>query len=60
MGVTDTAPPAWPALPLAAVIVGTMLERGLGDAVLAGVAVTLSVLSGCAAVDAILRTDWHL
>ena len=46
-----------PILPLVAVIVGTVLKRGLDDRLRAVAAIALSVLSGCASVEAILRTD---
>jgi uncharacterized membrane protein len=46
-----------PILPLVAFIVAAALKRGLIDRLSAASAVLLAVLSGCASVEAIVRTD---
>lgn len=47
-----------PVLPLIAIALGSLSDRGLGDRATAALAIASSVVSGCASVEAILRTDW--
>jgi hypothetical protein len=46
-----------PILPLVAIIAAAVLKRGLTDRLRAALAVIFAVLSGCASLEAILRTD---
>ena len=46
-----------PILPLVAIIAAVMLNRGLRDRFCAALAMILAVSSGCASVEAVLRTD---
>jgi uncharacterized membrane protein len=48
-----------PALPLVAIAVAAILNRGLGDVVRAAMVLVLSLLSGVGSLDAILRKDWN-
>jgi uncharacterized membrane protein len=47
-----------PILPLVAIALGSLAGRGLDERVTAALAIASSVVSGCASVEAILRTDW--
>ena len=47
-----------PILPLVAIIVAAVVNRGPSERMSAAMAVILAVLSGCASVEAILRADW--
>jgi uncharacterized membrane protein len=47
-----------PILPLIAIVLGLLAGRGLGEPATAAFALASSVLSGCASVEAHLRTDW--
>jgi uncharacterized membrane protein len=47
-----------PILPLVAIMLGSFAGRGFGERATATLAMASSVLSGCASVEAILRTDW--
>jgi uncharacterized membrane protein len=47
-----------PILPLVAIAVASLANRGFDERVSAALAIVSSVLSGCASVEAILRTDW--
>ncbi len=47
-----------PILPLVAIMVAAVVNRGPSERMSAAMAVILAVLSGCASVEAILRVDW--
>ena len=47
-----------PILPLVAITLGSLASRGFDERAAAALAIASSVLSGCASVEAILRTDW--
>jgi uncharacterized membrane protein len=47
-----------PILSLVAIALGALAGRGLDERVTAALAIASSVVSGCASVEAILRTDW--
>jgi uncharacterized membrane protein len=47
-----------PILPLVAIVVGSLTGRGFDDRAGAALAATSALVSGCASVEAILRTDW--
>jgi uncharacterized membrane protein len=47
-----------PILSLVAIALGSLAGRGLDERVAAALAIASSVVSGCASVEAILRTDW--
>lgn len=47
-----------PILSLVAIMVAALVNRGPGEGVSATLAVSSAALSGCASVEAILRTDW--
>jgi uncharacterized membrane protein len=49
-----------PILPLVAIIAALTLNRSASEPVKAAMVTTLVLLSGCATIDAILRTDWHV
>ena len=47
-----------PIFPLLAIVLGSLTSRGFGERPTAALAIASSVLSGCASLEAILRTDW--
>jgi Predicted membrane protein (DUF2142) len=48
-----------PVLPLLAIVVAALLNRGPNIGVTASLAVSAAVLAGAGSIDAILRTDWN-
>ena len=47
-----------PILSLVAIMVATVVNRGPDERLSAALAISAAVLSGCACIEAILRTDW--
>jgi uncharacterized membrane protein len=47
-----------PILPLVAIMVATVVNRAPNEWLSAALAISAAVLSGCACIEAILRTDW--
>jgi uncharacterized membrane protein len=47
-------------LPLAAITISALLNRGLPEAVRGWIVAVATTLSGCAVIEAVLRTDWKL
>jgi uncharacterized membrane protein len=49
-----------PCLPVVAISVASVVNRGLDERIRAALAISAGVLSGSASIDAIVKADWHI